>query len=273
MAESFGCSPADLSEEQVRRYVIEKRKTLALGSMRPLVGALKFLYRVTLPRDWKTLKAIRLPKSQTIPKVLAPEACWQIIDACQKTYLRAAMQLAFTCGLRSIDVRQLQVQDIDSETLTLHIRHSKGLRERRVPLPESTLEVLRGAWSEHRHCKWIFPSRQRLKEIQTADRPLSPRSLQRGTEKVLESLGWSEKGIVFHTLRHSYATAMLDEGANVIVLSEYMGHKNLQATEVYLHLTKEGDAKARRIVNRIFRGTDSSVSGVQVSGVQGSGVQ
>ena len=252
LAETFGTSPQRLSEAQVRTYLIDRRKALALNSMRPILAAIKFLYRVTLPRDWATLAAMRLPKSHTVPKVLPPEQCWRIINSTQKLYLRAAMQVAFTSGLRSVDVRQLSPKHIDGQTRTIHIVNSKGARQRSVPIPEVTLGILREYWAQHRNPTWLFPSRDKLSKIAVTDKPISARSLQRGTLHIVESLGWGGKGIVFHTFRHSYATAMLDEGANIKVVGRYLGHKNLQATEVYLHFTRRGDEKARRIVDQIF---------------------
>ena len=252
LAENFSTPPDQLTEQQVRQYLLHCRKKLALNSIRPILGAIKFFYRVTAPRQWPTLDAMRLPKSRTVPKVLSPEKCWQIIHAASALHLRAAMQVAFTCGLRSIDVRQLKPKNIHSDSRSLNITNSKGGHQRRVPIPAATIDILRQYWKEHRNPNWIFPSRAKLANIQNVDAPISPRSLQRGIEKVLQSLGWSDQGIVFHTLRHSYATAMLDEGVNLKVLSGYLGHKNLQATEVYLHLTRRGDAQARQVVQRIF---------------------
>jgi integrase/recombinase XerD len=94
LAEHFGRSPDRLSEEQVREYFLLRRKQLKLNSMRPVLGAIKFFYRVTVPRNWSTLKAMRLPKSRTVPKVLVPEKCWRIIHAAEKLHLRAVLQVA-----------------------------------------------------------------------------------------------------------------------------------------------------------------------------------
>ena len=252
LAEFYRVSPDQLTEQQIRQYLIGRRKSLALNSMRPILGAIKFLYRVTLPRDWPTLRAMRLPKSRTVPKVLLPEQCWQIIDATKMLHLRAAMTLAFTCGFRSIDVRNLKPAHIDAAAGTVHVVNSKGNHQRSVPIAEPTIEILREYWATHRNPSLIFPSRGRLSKIATVRRSISARTLQRGMEKVTESMGLADKDIVFHTLRHSYATAMLDEGCNLKVLSMYLGHKNLLATEPYLHLTRRGDQKAREIVDRIF---------------------
>ena len=254
LAEHFRCSPDRLSEEQIREYLLLRRGQLALNSMRSVLGAIKFFYRVTVPRDWSTLQAMRLPKSHTVPKVLVPDKCWRIIGTAEKLHLKTALQLAYTCGLRNIDIRHLRPIDVDSDRMMLRVCHSKGRHQRTVPLSQSTLDLLRRYWSEHRNPHWLFPSRAKVKQIGSANKPISERALQRGLQLIVRSLGWSDHGIVLHTLRHSYATAMLEEGVNLRVLQAYMGHKNLQATEVYLHLTRNADLAARRIVETIMNG-------------------
>lgn len=254
LCEHFSCSPDLLSEEQVRAFLLSRREQLMVNSMRPLLGSLKFFFRVTVPREWATLQAMRLPKHRTVPKVLSPHKCWQIIATAKTLHLRAALQTAYTCGLRVGDVCQLKPADVAADRRSLIVRRSKGRDERIVPLPDSTLQLLRTYWAEHRNGEWLFPSRARRKHLATAARPVSERSLQRGLKCVLQSLGWQDRDIVFHTLRHSYATALLDEGVNLKVLQRYLGHKNLQATEVYLHLSRRADQRARQIVSDIMNG-------------------
>ena len=254
LSEHFGTAPDRLSEEQVRSYLLKRRREVKLNSMRPVLGAIKFFYRVTVPRDWATLAAMRLPRHRTVPKVLSPSRCWRIIGRANKLYLRAALQTAYTCGLRLTEVRHLRTIDIDSSRRTLMIRHSKGQHERNVPLAQGTIDVLRKCWREHRNDRWLFPSRAAVGQIGSASDPISERSLQRGMAQLVESLGWTGRGISFHTLRHSYATAMLDEGVNLKVLQRYLGHKNLQATEVYLHLSRRADERGRQIIDQIMNG-------------------
>jgi site-specific recombinase XerD len=222
--------------------------------MRPIVGAIKFFFRVTVVRDWPTLQAIRLPKSDTVPLVMVPQRCWQLIDATDKLYLRVFLRTAYTCGLRVGDTRHLRPEDVDSDRMMLRVCTTKGLHEREVPIPVSTLEALRTYWTEHRNPRWLFPSRASLKQIGEADRPISERSVQRGLQQVAASLGWKQSGLCVHTLRHSYATAMLEAGVNLKVLQTYLGHKNIEATEIYLHMTRGSNQAAQKIVQSIMNG-------------------
>lgn len=222
--------------------------------MRPILGAIKFLYRVTLPRDWPTLTVMRIPKSRKLPAVLIPEKVWQLIEVTTSLHLQTFFRTAYSCGLRPGDTRHLTTRDVDSDRMMLHVRTTKGCNERCVPLPQATLMALRRYWQTHRNPNWLFPSRASLETIHTAEQPISERSVQRGFQMVVQSLGWQQTGLRPHTLRHSYATAMLEEGVNLKVLQTYLGHKNLQATEIYLHLTRNGDRQARRAVERLMNG-------------------
>jgi len=238
----------------VRRYLLLRREQLKLNSVRPILGAIKFFYRVTVPREWSTLRAMRLPKHRTVPLVLPPEKCWRLIQETRTLHLQTFFRTAYTCGLRQGDTRHLTPEDVLTDRMLLRVRTTKGLNERTVPLPIETLRSLRRYWATHRNPNWLFPSRASLDKIASATAPISQRSTQRGLQQVVASLGWKIPGLCVHTLRHSYATAMLEEGVNLKVLQAYLGHKNLQATEVYLHLTRRGDEQARRIVESIMNG-------------------
>jgi integrase len=183
-----------------------------------------------------------------------PEQVWRLIDATRLFHFQVFFRTSYTCGLRPGDTRHLTVDDVDSDRMLLHIRTTKGRNDRCVPLPRKTLEALREHWLTHRNPKWLFPARADLKNMATATKPISERSVQRAFAQVAQSVGLKKKGVCPHTLRHSYATAMLEAGVNLKVLQSYLGHKNLQATEVYLHLTQHSDQKARRIVERLMNG-------------------
>lgn len=254
LAEYYRCSPETLTEEQIRQYVLAKQQRLKLNSMRPVVASLQFFYRVTVPRDWKTLQALRVPKARTLPAVLAPETVWQLIQVTKALHFQVFFRTAYTCGLRPGDARHLQVRDIDANRQLLQVRHTKGHYERAVPLPQATLDALREYWKTHRHPRWLFPARADVKRIASAAKPISERSVQRAFAQVAQQLGLKQPGLCPHTLRHSYATAMLEAGVNLKVLQSYLGHKNLQATEVYLHLTRNSDTHAREVVERLMNG-------------------
>jgi site-specific recombinase XerD len=254
LATHFGISPDKLSEEQIRQYLLLRSKSLKKNSLRPVLAGIKFFYRVTVPREWKTLQAMRIPKTYTIRAVLVPEVVWQLIEGTRAFHFQVFFRTSYSCGLRPGDARYLTTSDVDAQRMLLHVRTTKGHHERSVPLPQATLDALRQYWQTHRHPKWLFPSRAALASIAEAEEPMSERGIQRAFAEVVRSLGIGQKGLCPHSLRHSYATAMLEAGVNLKVLQGYLGHKTIQATEVYLHLTRHSDAVARAVVERLMNG-------------------
>ena len=210
LAHHYGRSPERINQTEVRQYLLylTEERRLAPNTMRPVVAGLKFFYSHTLPRDWKTLHSIRIPKTQSLPVVLIPDQVWALIEATEALHFRTFFRVAYTCGLRPGDARHLEVGDIDGPRRILHIRHTKGGNQRCVPMPQATLEALREYWATHRHPKWLFPSRAALQWIAQAPGPMSERGVQRAFQKVVQHLGLKRKGLCPHTLRHSYATTM-----------------------------------------------------------------
>lgn len=266
LANHYGCSPSTLSEEQVRQYLlylVDERK-LKPNSRRSILAGIQFFYRVTVPRNWKTLAAARIPKTRTLPAVLMPKQVWQLIEATRMFHWQVFFRTAYTCGLRPGDARHLQTRDVDADRMLLQVRTTKGQNDRCVPLPQITLAALRQHWETHRHPKWLFPGRADLKSIGQAEKPVSERSVQRAFAQVVQEVGLKKKGLCPHTLRHSYATALLEAGVNLKVLQAYLGHTSLQSTEVYLHLTRHSDQQARAAVERLMNGpcdNDNAVDG------------
>jgi len=256
LAEYYRQSPEKLSEEQVRKFLLFRKQQVKLNSMRPIVASLKFFYSQTVPRDWQTLRAIRIPRIRTLPVVLIPEQAWQLIDATRAFHWQVFFRTCYTTGLRSGDARYLTIHDVEAERQQLHIRTTKNSQERIVSLPHATLEALRAYWKAHRHPKWLFPSRANLRQMHLAEGPVSKSAANRGFRKVVRSLNWQIPGLRLHSLRHSYATAMLEAGINIRVLQSYLGHKNLRATEIYLHLTRNSDQQARKIVQQLMNGPE-----------------
>ena len=199
---------------------------------------------------------MRLPKSRKLPVILSREQIRRLITSTRRPQFRAFFELCYTCGLRLGDARQLQPGDIDSQRGQILIRDSKGGKDRVVPIPATTIARLRTFWQTHRNPMLMFPSQRNRCNIRTTTLPISERSIQRAFQVVREEQKLAKNGIRLHTLRHSYATHLLDDGVNVKVLQQYLGHSSLQTTEIYLHLTQQGDEQARRVVERLL--TDST---------------
>src|SRR5262249_42190288 len=157
---------------------------------------------------------------------------------------RAYFWTVYSLGLRLGEGLHLQVGDIDSARMMVHVHRGKGAKDRFVPLPSSTLKALRAYWATHRHPTWLFPATGRdHHHPASSDGPMERSSVQGAFRPVVRDLGL-RKAISIHTLRHSYATHLLEAGVNLRLIQQYLGHSSLQTTMVYLHLTAASQEQA-----------------------------
>lgn len=254
LAEHFNTAPDQLSETQLREYILylKNDKEFATGSLKIAVAGIKFFYRHTVPRDWETLKKLRIPRSKTLPDVLSIVEVRQLIGAAQRPWLRSYLWTAYSLGLRLQEALNLQPGDIDSHRMLVHIHRGKGAKDRFVPLPPRTLTTLREFWTTHRNQQWLFPPTERgLQHGASPDAPMSRDSVQAGMRKLVKQLDF-RKRISIHTLRHSYATHLLEAGVNLRLIQQYLGHRSLQTTMIYLHLTSLGQEQARAAIDKLM---------------------
>lgn len=255
LAAYYHKSPDQLSEEQVRAYFLMLRnvKEYAPGSLKVAYCGVRFFYTHTVPRDWVTLKQLRIPKQRKLPAVLSVAEVQQLIAAIEQPHQRAFCVATYSLGLRLQEALNLRVSDIDAQRMLVHIQHGKGSKDRYIPIPPQTLHTLREYWKTHRHPTLIFPAIGRDKsQASHADRPLAESSVQGCIKRVVAQLGWSKRGISPHTLRHSYATHLLEAGVNLRLIQKYLGHASLITTSVYLHLTSQGEDQARAVINQLL---------------------
>jgi len=179
----------------------------------------------------------RQPRGQKLPVVLTREEVRAVLSNIRVLRHRACLSLIYSAGLRISEAVGLQVSQIDSKRMLIHVKEGKALRDRYVPLPQSTLQLLRRHWKTHRHPRWLFPApgRSGTREAQ-ASRCLPLSSVQTVFKKSLREVG-IQKDAHVHTLRHSYATHLLEEGVDIRIISEYLGHRSLDSTLIYTHLT------------------------------------
>ncbi len=255
-------SPDQASEDDLRRYLlfIKNDQHWEANSLKVAYSGLKFFYRHTCPRDWLTLSKLRVPKQLKLPAVLAIPEVDQLIGAIRKPVMKCFFWVVYSLGLRLQEALHLQVSDIDSKRMLVHVRRGKGHKDRLVPLTQKTLEMLRAHWLTHRHPQWLFPCEGRNhKQAPTASRPMAAKTVQDCIAKVVDELGWSQRGISTHTLRHSYATHLLEAGVNLRQIQKYLGHSSLMSTTIYLHLTTVGEEVAVAKINALMndrRGSD-----------------
>jgi site-specific recombinase XerD len=151
----------------------------------------------------------------------------------------------------------LQVGDIDAERGMVHVHRGKGAKDRYIPLPTSTVTLLRQYWPTHRHPKLLFPADGREhqlttnKDASTATTPMSPTAVQGAIKKITQQIDFGKK-VSLHTLRHSYATHLLEAGVSLKAIQKYLGHSSLQTTMIYLHLTDSAEVDSRRVIEQLL---------------------
>ena len=247
--------PNKITETQLRKYFLylKNEKQFAYGSIRVAFSGIKFFYTRTCKRSWKTLSTMKLQRAKTMPEVLTREQVHSIVNATRVERLACFYWTVYSMGLRLEEARQLQVGDIDGQRMMVHIHRGKGAKDRYVPLPTSTLRWLRQHWTTHRNPKFLFPGEGRdHKQSSAAIKPIQTTTVQKPISTIARQLKFNKK-VSLHTLRHSYATHLLEAGVSLKVIQQYLGHSSLQTTMIYLHLTETAETNAREKIEVIFR--------------------
>ena len=254
LAEHYGRSPDQITEEEVRQYILYLKnvKKLSNSTCRVALGGIRFLCQHTLGRETLMLDQIRFPRTKRLPVVHSQDEVRQVLSCLQLQCYRVCLSTIYACGLRLSEALHLQPRDIDGDRMLVHVRLGKGARDRYVPLPRRTLELLRQYWEVHRNPDWLFPSRTRW-QISPAKskRPLTASSVQKAF-KVAVLVSGVRKPATVHTLRHSYATHLLEAGVNLRTIQAYLGHSSLYSTFIYTHLTCDGQSQASNAIQQVM---------------------
>ncbi len=249
LAEHYGKTPDEITEEELRQYFLylKNEKRASISTCRIALCGIKFFYQHSLKRAWPTLDFVRLPQEQKLPTVLSFEEVHRVLTCLRLPHYRVCLSTIYSCGLRLQEGVYLQIADIDSARMVIHVRHGKGAKDRYVPLPHRTLGLLRDYWTSHRHPTLIFPSRREI----AAAKPICPSSVQRAFRRALKESGIQKRATI-HTLRHSWATHLLEAGVNLRLIQTYLGHRSLLSTAIYTHLTHKSDVLAAETINRLM---------------------
>ncbi len=257
LAVHYRKSPDQITEEELRLYFLYLRneKRAARSTCTVALCAFKFLFEQTLQRPWPILDFIRPPKAQTLPVVLSVDEVRRVLACMRLPHYRVCLSTIYAGGLRLQEGVHLQVSQIDSARMQLHMRGGKGGKDRYVPLPQCTLTMLRAYWVTHRHPSWLFPARWPVAsgQAQTATDPMAVRGVQRAFQAALQESGIHKLATV-HTLRHSWATHLLEAGVNLRLIQIWLGHRSPTTTAVYTHLTRKAEALATDVLNRLLNG-------------------
>jgi integrase/recombinase XerD len=231
-ARHFGRSPELLGREDIRAFQLHLlQRRLAWNTFNQAVCALRFLYRITLGRPEELVFIPFGKRPKTLPSVLSPDEVLRLLEAASPGRDRVLLQVAYGCGLRLNELLHVRVNDLDSARMVVHVHQGKGGKDRLVPLSQRLLQELRAYWRRWRPWPWLFPGR-------SPDGTLSRGNVQRRFATLVKKVALS-KPCTMHTLRHSYATHLLEAGVDVLTLKLLLGHTSLQTTARYLHISTE----------------------------------
>jgi len=229
-ARHFGKPPDRLTAEHIRQYqlFLVKEKKVSRPTFIQVVCALRFFYTHTLNRKI-SMERIPFPRRERkLPLILSREEVKALLEAPGNLRHRTLLAILYGCGLRVSEVTQLKVSDIDSARNVVRVRHGKGCKDRQTLLPAKLLELLRCYWRKQRPTDWLFPS-------EDSTRPLSPKAVFLACRKAARKAGLA-KPIHPHSLRHAFATHLLEAGVNLRTIQILLGHANLETTARYLHV-------------------------------------
>ena len=247
-------SPKLLTDEEIRSYFVHlkvKRK-LARQTVTIALSGIKFLYETTLKRDF-SLTGIPVPRRRKhLPVVLAMDEVRAILAKVEKPRFQAVLKLIYACGLRLGEACRLAPTDIDSKRGVIILRNAKGGTDRQVPIPPATITMLREFWKTHRNMRWLFPAQS------CGHRKGSPseRHIPLGAVQKTFQLARKQAGILkaahVHTLRHSYATHLLEANINLRLIQDWLGHRSPATTSAYTHMTEQASNVAAQKVGAMM---------------------
>jgi len=255
LAQHYHRSPAQLGEEDLRQYFLylTNEKKLARPTVTIVLCGLKFFFEQTLQQAWPTLGLVRPQREYKLPVVLSRAEVRCMLSLVKLPRYRVCLTTIYACGLRLQEGTHLQVADVDSARLLLHI-HGKGKKDRYVPLPESTLKLLRAHWCTHRSPQWLFPAATRhglAHSLVHNGGPVTRCSVQNAFHAAWLASGLNKPASA-HTLRHSYATHLLEAGVNLRLIQEILGHRSPRTTALYTHLTSAVRATVTDPLNQLM---------------------
>jgi integrase/recombinase XerD len=254
LCEHFGKTPGKITEEDLRDYFLHGKnvKKWSRSTSTVALCGIKFFYENTIKRPWPTLLFIRPGHEKKLPVVLSRNEVYQLLSNIRLLHYRVCLSTIYSCGLRLSEGTNLKVEDIDGDRGFVSVRQSKGNKDRNVPLPQKTLELLREQWKSHRNKVWIFPSAGNSgTNMPDATKPLSNSSVQTAFRSALKSAGINKKATV-HTLRHSWATHLLEAGINLRLIQIWLGHSTPATTSVYTHLTEKAKTMAVKSIHELM---------------------
>jgi integrase/recombinase XerD len=236
LARYFKRPPDQLAPEHIREYqaYLFRERKLSPNTVNQRTGALRFFFIVVLKKPWSIAETPYPRRNFRLPKILSQEQVAKLIDSATTPFYRAILMTLYATGLRRAELADLKVSDVDSERMVIHVRGGKGRKDRDVMLSPVLLEALRQYWRSlrRRPKTWLFPGNR----WHTGERPISSKVVWQACREAAENAGLGTD-VHPHTLRHCFATHLLEAGADLRTIQILLGHRDLEETTIYLHLS------------------------------------
>ena len=246
----------EATAEDVRQFYLYRLidRKLSDVSMRILICGIRELFTAVLGKEWPVLEHMHVKRQSKLPIVIERDEIWKIIAKSDNLCHRSYLTLVYTCGLRLSEAVNITVHDIDGRRMRIHVRQGKGSKDRFVPLPHTTYLLLQQYWLTHRNPRLLFPAIGRGgQKGHSTTRPMPTPTVQAGLRRAADTAKLYRPGLRIHTLRHCFATHLLEAGINVHAIQKYLGHSDLSTTLRYFHLTNMGQIDNEKILNDIMK--------------------
>jgi integrase/recombinase XerD len=233
----FQRPPDCLGPKHIREYQSElfKKRKLAASTVTVYLAALRFFYGKTLKKSWSAVETPYPKSAEHVPSILSQQEVARLIDAADSPFHRTLLMTLYATGVRRAELTHLKISDVDSQRMVIHVRGGKGRKDRDVMLSPKLLKELREHWRRLRRkpSEWLFPGNQQ----HTNDRPISTKAVWHACRNAAKRAG-IKKQVHPHTLRHCFATHLLEQGADLRNIQMLLGHSDLEQTTIYLHVSE-----------------------------------
>ena len=253
----FDKPPEELTEADLEDYFLHRRTVTgwSAATLRIAHAGVKFFFVNVLHRDWHLFVYLDAKRERRLPCILSRAEVFAVLARIEIFSSYAFLSTVYACGLRLSEARYLQVGDIDGSRQMVHVHRGKGAKDRFVALPQETLLLLRRYWRTHKNPRLLFPALGRGRNLgPTSVKPVSIESVQGAFRDARKAVGITKRRVTIHTLRHCYATHLLEAGVNPHIIQRYMGHRRLETTMAYFHLTQKGTEDAYQLIDAVMKG-------------------
>jgi integrase len=257
LVDFYGKTPEQITEPELEEYFLRRRNVdkWSSATLRIAYSGVKFFFEKVLKREWHIFTYLRSKKEHRLPSILSREEVFRVLKHIKTIQNYTCLSTIYACGLRISEALGLEISDIDGQRKLVHVHRGKGAKDRYVPLPQESYHLLRRYWATHRNPTMIFPALGRgHNEGGTAKNPMAISSVQGAFREARFTAGIIKRQVSVHTLRHCYATHLLEDGVNPRIVQRYMGHSTLETTMMYFHLTQKGTEDAYKIINSTMKG-------------------